>query len=83
MARRLRNSTTMCASRLAAGRCRTLTIHSRNIAASISVSRQSTSVMFGLPPGQERDRLIQTAVSNDAAAAIDRWLASPDLRSPK
>ena len=37
----------------------------------------------GLPPGQERDRLIQTAVSNDAAAAIDRWLASPGLRSPK
>ena len=37
----------------------------------------------GLPPGQERDRLIQTAVSNDAAAAIDRWLASPELRSPK
>ena len=37
----------------------------------------------GLPAGQERDRLIQTAVSNDAAAAIDRWLASPELRSPK
>ena len=37
----------------------------------------------GLPPGQERDRLIQTAVSNDAAAAIDQWLASPELRSPK
>ena len=37
----------------------------------------------GLPPGLERDRLIQTAVSNDSAAAIDRWLASPELRSPK
>lgn len=37
----------------------------------------------GLPSGQERDRLIQTAVSNDAAAAIDRWLTSPELRSPK
>ena len=37
----------------------------------------------GLPPGQERDRLIQTAVSNDAAAAIDRWLASAEIRSPK
>jgi hypothetical protein len=37
----------------------------------------------GLPPGQERDRLIQTAVSNDAAATIDRWLASPELRSPR
>ena len=37
----------------------------------------------GLPQGQERDRLIQTALSNDAAAAIDRWLASAELRRPK
>jgi hypothetical protein len=37
------------ASRLHAGRCPTLTIHSRNIAESINVSRQSTSAMFGLP----------------------------------
>jgi hypothetical protein len=37
----------------------------------------------GLPPGQERERLMQTAVSNDAAAAIDRWLTSPGLRNPR
>ena len=37
----------------------------------------------GLPPGSERDRLIETAVANEAAAAIDRWLSSPGLQSPK
>jgi glycosyltransferase A (GT-A) superfamily protein (DUF2064 family) len=37
----------------------------------------------GLPPGQERDRLIETAVANESAAAIDRWLASRELQSPK
>jgi hypothetical protein len=36
-----------------------------------------------LPPGQERDRLIETAVANEAAAAIERWLSSPGLQSPK
>jgi hypothetical protein len=36
-----------------------------------------------LPPGSERDRLIETAVANEAAAAIDRWLSSPGLQSPK
>ena len=37
----------------------------------------------GLPTGQERDRLIETAVANESAAAIDRWLASRELQSPK
>jgi len=36
----------------------------------------------GLPPGSERDRLIETAIANEAAAAIDRWLSSPGLQSP-
>jgi hypothetical protein len=36
-----------------------------------------------LPPGSERDRLIETAVANEAAAAIDRWLTSPGLQTPK
>ncbi len=35
-----------------------------------------------LPPGQERDRLMETAVANESAAAIDRWLSSPGLQSP-
>jgi hypothetical protein len=37
----------------------------------------------GLPPGHEREQLMETAAANEAAAAIDRWLASPGLRSPK
>jgi hypothetical protein len=37
----------------------------------------------GLPPGHERDRQLETAVSTESAAAIDRWLSSPGLQSPK
>jgi hypothetical protein len=36
-----------------------------------------------LPLGDERDRLLETAVSTESAAAIDRWLSSPGLQSPK
>jgi hypothetical protein len=36
-----------------------------------------------LPPGSERDRLMETAVANEAAATIDRWLTSPGFQSPK
>jgi hypothetical protein len=36
-----------------------------------------------LPPGPERERLMETAVANEAAATIDRWLSSPGLRTPK
>jgi hypothetical protein len=36
-----------------------------------------------LPPGSERDRLVDTAVANEAAATLDRWLSSPGLQSPK
>jgi hypothetical protein len=36
-----------------------------------------------LPPGPERDHLMQTAVASDAAATIDRWLTSPGLHSLK
>lgn len=37
----------------------------------------------GLPPGDERDRLLEKAVSTESAAAIERWLTSPGLQSPK
>jgi len=37
----------------------------------------------GLPPGRERERLMEVAVANEAAAVIDRWLSSPGLRTPK
>jgi hypothetical protein len=36
-----------------------------------------------LPPGPERERLMETAIANEAAAVIDRWLSSPGLRTPK
>jgi glycosyltransferase A (GT-A) superfamily protein (DUF2064 family) len=36
-----------------------------------------------LPPGRERDRLITAAVSTESAAAIERWLTSRELESPK
>jgi hypothetical protein len=36
-----------------------------------------------LPPCPERDHLMRTAVSSEAAAAIDRWLTSPGLQSQK
>jgi hypothetical protein len=36
-----------------------------------------------LPPGPERERLVHRALSNDAAAKIERWLSSPELQGPK
>ncbi len=36
-----------------------------------------------LPPGPERERQVHKALSNDAAAKIERWLSSPGLQSPK
>jgi hypothetical protein len=36
-----------------------------------------------LPPGNERDRLMRAAASTESAAAIERWLSSPGLQSPK
>jgi len=37
----------------------------------------------GLPPGRERAQYLETANANEAAAAIERWLSSPGLQSPK
>lgn len=36
-----------------------------------------------LPPGRERDRLLTAAMSTESAAAIERWLTSPELQRPK
>lgn len=36
-----------------------------------------------LPPGKERDRVVRKASASDTAAAIERWLSSPGLQSPK
>jgi hypothetical protein len=47
------------------------------------IARDARERAAGLPPGDERDRLLETAVSTESAAAIERWLASPGLQSPK
>lgn len=35
-----------------------------------------------LPPGKEREDLLRLARQSDTASRIDKWLASPGLRSP-
>ena len=47
------------------------------------IAQDARKKAAGLPPGHERDRLLETAVSTESAAAIDRWLSSPGLPSPK
>jgi hypothetical protein len=37
----------------------------------------------GMPPGAERDRLVQKALESEAAANIDRWLSSSGPQRPK
>jgi hypothetical protein len=44
---------------------------------------QARSAAHGMPPGAERDRLVQKALESEAAANIDRWLSSSGLQSPK
>lgn len=47
------------------------------------IARGAREKAAGLPPGDERDRLLETAVSTESAAAIERWLSSPGLQNPK
>ena len=47
------------------------------------IARDAREKAAGLPPGDERDRLLETAVSTESAAAIERWLSSPGLQSMK
>jgi hypothetical protein len=49
----------------------------------LSMARDAREAAGVLPPGEEQARLLQSALDTEAAAAIDRWLASPGLRSPK
>ena len=44
---------------------------------------QARSAAREMPPGAERDLLVQKALESDAAANIDRWLSSPGLQRPK
>ena len=36
-----------------------------------------------LPPGAEREALVEKARQSEAAAHIDEWLSSPGLQPPK
>ena len=47
------------------------------------IARGAREKAAGLPPGDERDRLLETAVSTESAAAIERWLTTPGLQSLK
>lgn len=47
------------------------------------LARMAREKAAGLPPGDERDRLLEKAVSTESAAAIERWLSSPGLQSFK
>ena len=47
------------------------------------IARRAREKAADLPPGRERDRLLHTAVANESAAALDRWLSSPGSQSPK
>jgi hypothetical protein len=47
------------------------------------IAFQAREKAEGSPPGQERDRLIRTAVATESAAALERWLTSPGLQRPK
>lgn len=44
---------------------------------------QARSAAYAMPPGAERDVLVQKAIESEAAANIDLWLSSPGLQRPK
>jgi hypothetical protein len=46
-------------------------------------AEQARGAAQQLPPGADRDHLIQRALENEVAANLDRWLLSPGLRPPK
>jgi hypothetical protein len=46
-------------------------------------AKQAREAAKALPPGAERSDLLEKARETEAAAKIDRWLASPGLQSSK
>lgn len=46
-------------------------------------AQDARSLAKRLPAGAERHDLLQKARDGEAAAKIDRWLSSPNLRQPK
>ncbi|MCW2220275.1 hypothetical protein JEY40_37790 [Bradyrhizobium japonicum] len=48
----------------------------------IQESRLAREKAGQLPPGEERESLLDTAREADMAAHIDEWLNSPGLKAP-
>jgi hypothetical protein len=49
----------------------------------IKFTQDARTAAKKMPAGAERHDLLQKARDGEAAAKIDRWLSSSDLRSPK
>lgn len=49
----------------------------------IRIAVRAREKAAALPPGRERDRLMTAAVSTESAAAMERWLTSPEWQRPK
>jgi len=49
----------------------------------LGAAQDARSAARKLPPGKERQILLRSARESEAAAAINRWISSPGLRTPK
>jgi hypothetical protein len=46
-------------------------------------AQEARTAATKLPPGTERDELLQRAREGEATAKLERWLSSPGLQTPK
>jgi hypothetical protein len=46
-------------------------------------AKEARAAADELPPGTERNGLLEKAREGEAAAKIDRWLSSPEPQDPK
>jgi hypothetical protein len=44
---------------------------------------EARSKAGSLPPGEKRETLLKLARESEAAIAMNRWISSPGLRTPK
>lgn len=56
-----------------------LSLEERLIAAAEEARLEAGS----LPPGEKREMLLKLAHDSEAAIAMNRWISSPGLRTPK
>jgi hypothetical protein len=49
----------------------------------LGFAKDARNAAHKLPPGEDQQRLLQSAVDGEAAVEINRWLASPGLRPPR